>query len=174
MVHLGTALAVILWFRQELVEIISAFGKSIPKLNQWNTFVAHLKNNYYCRFAWLLLASTYPAILGYLFQDKIEQAFNNISLIAVMLAITGIGLFWRIDILLKVTKIAELSLTDALLIGLAQAFAIIPSISRSGSIIIMALGRIRAKTCCHIFFYFVGTIIIGASSVNTKRYHSSK
>ena len=171
LVHLGTALAVILWFRQELVEIISAFGKSIPKLNQWNTFVAHLKNNYYCRFAWLLLASTLPgAILGYLFQDKIEQAFNNISLIAVMLAITGIGLFLADRYFTQgYKKIAELSLTDALLIGLAQAFAIIPGISRSGSIIIMALGRgLERKYAATYSFILSVPIIVGASLYKCK------
>ena len=43
LVHLGTALAVMLWFRQELTEIVLAFGKSIAKLNQWNTFLFILK-----------------------------------------------------------------------------------------------------------------------------------
>lgn len=171
LVHLGTSFAAILWFRQELTDIFSAFGKSISKLGHWNSFFNFVKNNNHCQFAWLLFISTIPgAIFGYLFQDSIELFFNSFLFIAAMLTITGIGLFLADKFFTQGNKkISGLSSIDALLIGLAQAFAIIPGISRSGFTIMIALSRgLERKYAATYSFILSIPIIFGASFCKFK------
>ncbi|HOF02871.1 MAG TPA: undecaprenyl-diphosphate phosphatase [Atribacterota bacterium] len=170
-VHLGTSLAVVLWFKQELIEIISSFFKSIFKLNNWDNFSNYLKEDSYCKFAWLLVISTIPAaLIGYFFQDILEQTFQNFYFIAAMLIITGSCLVLTDRFFTQNYRIIEeLNFVDALLIGLAQALAIIPGISRSGFTIMMSLGRgLERNLAAKYSFILSVPIVIGASLYKCK------
>src|SRR5438034_3414488 len=89
----------------------------------------------------LVAVATIPgAIIGFLFEKQAETTFRSPILIALMLATMGVTL-WIFDRAMPMRrKISEMTFLDAVLIGLSQAFAIIPGVSRSGSTITM--GRI--------------------------------
>jgi undecaprenyl-diphosphatase len=141
--HFGTLLAVIFLFRHDIKTIINYFGKSLKKLYNRDIFLEYIKKNPQSKFGWFLLISTIPgAMIGYFFNSTFEKLFGNPSITSLMLVITGICIFFTDKYLIKGSKnIKDITITDAIYIGFAQAFAIIPGISRSGFTIMMALGR---------------------------------
>ena len=107
-----------------LIVIFIVFFKDIISLGKNLTYVGYL------------IVGTIPiAITGLLLEDYMQAIFNNIKLVGIMLLITGCMLYIS-DIKRKTVK---LSFKIAFLIGLFQAFAILPGISRSGSTIVAAL-----------------------------------
>ncbi|WP_078548132.1 undecaprenyl-diphosphate phosphatase [Litchfieldia alkalitelluris] len=93
------------------------------------------------RFIIYLIIATIPAgVIGVLFDDAIAGVFKEgTKLIGITLIITGIAL-WFIRNLRGRKNDAQLTLRDAIIIGLAQAIALIPGISRSGATIVAAMG----------------------------------
>ena len=122
--HLATALSTLVIFRKEILSIILGFLKNGPKGEG--------------KYGFLILISMIPAALvGVFFNDQIESLFDkNVLLVGLMLLITGLILFSADR---AKTNGRELSVTSALIIGVAQAVAILPGISRSGATIGMAL-----------------------------------
>jgi undecaprenyl-diphosphatase len=143
--HFGTALATLFVFRKEVAEILTGFftGPSNPSRT----------------FGWQIIVSMVPAALvGLFFEKEIDQMFTqNILLVCGMLIITGILLF-------VAEKSAytgkEMSFLSAFIIGLAQAVAITPGISRSGATIstTVMLGIDRAKAARFSFLMVVPLI----------------
>lgn len=171
-VHFCTTLSVIYLFKEEIANIISSFLISISKLNQWDSFLNFVKKDYSSKFAWLLLISTIPgAIAGYLFQNTIEKIFNNLLSIGVMLTITGLclSLIDRYSGQIVKRTIREVTWLDSVLIGIGQAIAIFPGISRSGLTIMTGLSRgLERKLAAKYSFILSIPIILGASLYKIK------
>lgn len=145
--HFGTALATIFVFRKQVAELISKFfskGDSSEK-----------------SFVYKIILSMVPAVIvGLLFEEQLESLFTqNIMLVCAMLVLTGILLFVA-DRSTKTGK--EVSYLDAIKVGIAQAIAIIPGISRSGATISTSvlLGIDRAKAA-EFSFLMVVPLIFG-------------
>lgn len=144
-VHAATALATVVVFRKEVLEII----KDLLKFS-WNDGT---------KFAALIVASMVPAALvGVLFNDTLEALFSRqIILVCIMLFITG-ALLLLADRAKTTEK--DVSWKDAILIGIAQAIAILPGISRSGATISTSvlLGIDRDKAARFSFLMVVPLI----------------
>ncbi len=154
--HLGTLLAVFVYFRRELREILTAlFGKGDPK---WR------------RVALLILLATVPTgVIGVLFKDLFERLFSSPAVVACMLAVTGLLLFTADRVTKAVRPLSGVGMKDALLIGLVQGVSIIPGISRSGSTIAMGLfRRIEAKAAARFSFLLSIPAILGATVLEGK------
>lgn len=153
-VHAGTALSTIVVFRKDIAEIISGLLKF-----KWNDET---------KFSTYILISMIPAaFVGLAFEDQITSLFeNSILLVGAMLIITGILLFLA-DRAKKTNKAVRG--IDALIIGLAQAIAILPGISRSGSTISTSvlLGIDRHKAA-RFSFLMVLPIILGKTLLDAK------
>jgi len=132
-VHFGTLLSIFVAFRKELLKMIKApFAVWINKNED-----PELKE--YLRWDLFVLIATIPAgVIGLAFKDQIEMAFSNVLLVYFMLAITG--LIMTITPKLK-NKGTPFTATNTFIIGFAQAFAILPGISRSGSTIFAGLAQ---------------------------------
>lgn len=170
-VHFCTTLAVICLFKKEIKEILYSFTKSILRLNHWPSFLDYLKEDNNSKYGWLLLLSTIPgALIGFLLQNTIEQMFDNSLFIGLMLMTTGICLFLTDKSFIEGSKtIKEIDWIDAILIGLAQAFAIFPGISRAGFTIMMGLARkLERKFAAQYSFILSIPIIMGASIYKIK------
>lgn len=112
-VHLGTLGSVLIVFWNDIWQLIKSI-KSVPTQN----------------YNFALLIGTLPAvIIGFLFKDVISEAFENIRVVSITLIITGVILLTTKFIK---TKLESVSISRGLLIGIAQAMAIVPGISRSG------------------------------------------
>jgi undecaprenyl-diphosphatase len=116
-VHLGTLLAVIFYLRKEIVYILKT-----------------IREKETIKFIFLIIIATIPAVFAGLFlEDKIESIFSSMTLIGICFLITSIILF-STKFLAKYEKSEkELKWYEALFVGIFQAFAILPGISRSGS-----------------------------------------
>ena len=165
-VHLGTVLAVIVLFRKEIKELVISFFDSIYKLSHGENTSNISKNNSSSKFAWFLVISTMPAaIIGYTFSSYFETLFSNPIIASFMLIITGTLLWLSNKYYTGGNKnISEITYKDAIFIGVAQAVAIIPGISRSGLTIIAGLSRnLDREFAARYSFILSVPIILGAS-----------
>jgi len=127
--HLATLLAVFFAFHRKIFKLIKAvfLGRMRLVNGKWQFSDENLK------LVLLLICATIPAaVIGVLFDDFIEQAFNNPIAVSIALLVTGCILFGTGLIVRREEKI---NWRRALIIGFAQAAAIFPGISRSGSTI---------------------------------------
>jgi len=123
-VHLGTALSIIYVFRQDIIDILSSLFR--------------FQNSVETRLAFEIILSMIPAlVIGLAFEETIEALFaGGIWMVGVALIVTGIVLWLTPNI---TTQKNEIGWSKAFLIGIAQAVAIMPGISRSGMTIASAL-----------------------------------
>jgi undecaprenyl-diphosphatase len=114
--------------------------------------------------AWLILLGTVPAaLIGYLLEDFFEEMFARPVAAACFLLVTAALLTASERIGRRERDLDTLNWLDALLIGLAQAMAIFPGISRSGSTIAAGLARgLRRESAARFSFLLATPIILGA------------
>ena len=153
-VHLGTALSTIVVFRKEIGEIVAGLLKFA-----WNDET---------KFASFILLSMVPAgFIGLGFEDEISTLFEGqLLLIAAALTVTGLLLLLADR---AKTSGKPVNAAEAVIIGLAQAIAILPGISRSGSTIATSvlLGIDREKAA-KFSFLMVLPIILGKAMLDAK------
>jgi undecaprenyl-diphosphatase len=125
MLHLGTLIALLIYFRQDWLRLIPAGFATIRD--------RAFKDDPDRKLAWLLVAATIPAaIVGALFSDFFETQVREIGLVALTLVVGGV-ILWVADHVGRQTKaVADVTFPLAVGIGAAQTIALIPGISRSG------------------------------------------
>ncbi len=141
----------------------------IQGLTLWQIVVGTVRGNAVDRrYAVLLIIGTVPgALLGALFHERFEQAFGSLRFIGVAFIITGL-ILWST----RWAKVRPDPLTvgGALQIGLAQAVAIFPGVSRSGSTVTAALWRGLPPVEAAEFSFLLAVIIIAGSGVFEARH----
>ncbi len=166
--HWGTLAAVLLYFRMDVWHIIKGFWHSLFKSTR------DLQNNVYQKLSWLLLIASVPgAIFGKLLESQAEHAFRNPLLIAVTLSVVGVVL-WLADLWgTKAKNLSHIKWLDALIIGISQALAIIPGVSRSGATITsgLFLGFTRADAARFSFLMSI-PIIFGAGLLKLPEFNN--
>jgi undecaprenyl-diphosphatase len=155
-VHWGTTVAVIAYFWRDWVTLV---GAALESLNPEST---NPKSK--ARLAWLILLGTVPAaLIGYLLEDFFEQMFARPVAAAGFLLITAALLAASERWGRRERSLDTLGWRDALLVGLAQALAIFPGISRSGSTIAAGLAQgLRRESAARFSFFLATPIILGA------------
>ncbi len=152
--QIGTEMAVIIYFRREIWEILSTWSRSIVN--------ADLRREPAARMGWLVIIGTMPvAILGFLFRDQIETIARNLWLTATMLIVFGVILGVADALGRRVKDERDLTLRDGILYGLAQSLALIPGVSRSGATISAGLfmGYTRGAAARYAFLLAVPAVL---------------
>ena len=173
--HFGTVMAVIVLFRKDIKELVISFFDSIYKLSNGENISNIFKNNSSSKFAWFLVISTIPAaIIGYTFSSYFEILFSKPIIASFMLIITGALLWFGNKKYAEGNKnISEITCKDAIIIGVAQAVAIIPGISRSGLTVIAGLSRnLDREFAAKYSFILSVPIILGASMFKMRELSS--
>jgi undecaprenyl-diphosphatase len=117
------------------------------------------------RFAYLVVATIPGGIAGLLLERKADQAFRAPELIAAALIVMGI-LLWLVDRLAPARRtIADLGWRDAVVIGVAQVFALVPGVSRSGSTITAGRALSIDREGAAVFSFLLSMPIIAAAAV---------
>jgi undecaprenyl-diphosphatase len=155
--HMGTLVAVLIFFWRDWVRLIAA------------AWVALLKGKatVESRLFWCLVVAVIPGgIFGILLESKAENALRSPLLIAFMLIIMGLVLYW-VDIQgSKRLKLEKVTLGASLLIGFSQALAIIPGVSRSGVTMTAGLATgFTREAAARFSFLLSAPIILGAGLV---------
>ena len=133
--QIGTELAVLIFFRNDIKQIISAWLRQITKRSSLSE-----SEKSDARMGWLIIVGSLPiAILGYLGSDVIRNDFRSLWLIACTLIIFGVILGIADKYGKSDRELVNLNTRDGLLYGIAQSMALIPGVSRSGATI--AMGR---------------------------------
>ncbi len=131
--QLGTELAVLIYFRRDVLRMLLAWWRSLPGLGRAPMDVD-------AKVAWLVILGTIPiSVLGLLLRDVIETTFRTLLLTAIMLIVFGVILGWAERRGRQTRSIAQLTVKDGVLLGFAQAMALIPGVSRSGGTITVGL-----------------------------------
>ena len=124
MLHLGTLLAVVVYFWKDILKIIRGIAAA---------FKGERKDQEGMRLLlWIILASIPTGLIGLCFKDWFESFFSRPKLVGGMLLITGIFLWLTRWTKKEGRKIMKMGWFDSVLIGIAQGMAIMPGISRSG------------------------------------------
>jgi undecaprenyl-diphosphatase len=159
--HWGTLFAVVAYFRRDIGLLIRGFIHSLfPSMRD-------IKNNIYQKLAWLLLVASVPAALvGKLLEEKAETALRSPLLIAATLSIVGILLYIADHSAKKLKNLGHITWLNSLVIGLSQAAAVIPGVSRSGATITAGLFQNFTREDAARFSFLMSIpIIFGAGLV---------
>ena len=145
-VNFGSFIAIFYYYRKEIYDIILDFFSYIKYKDK------KYKVNY--NYAWLIIIATIPAgIVGLVFKNKIES-LTSIKLVGISLLITALMLFLVKDLKGKKEK-ENMTIMDALVVGLFQVIALFPGISRSGSTLVGGLSRKLSRTCAFKFSFML-------------------
>ena len=155
-IHLGTLTAVLIYFRQRVTRLIVAWVASL-KSGDW-------RMNPDSRLAWLLAIGTIPAaVAGVLIEDTAESKLRDPALVGATLLIFCIPMILAESVRRGQRDLNSAGIKDALLLGAAQAVALIPGVSRSG--ITISTGMIagfRREEAATFAFLLAAPVIAGA------------
>ena len=155
--HVGTFVGALVYFRRDVARYLGAWWRSIRRRRVGTTDE---------RLAWVLVVATIPgAAVGALAEDLIEDHLGQVWLIAVMLAVFGALLFVVDRRARHVRPIEDLRIRDAVLVGLAQAAALQPGVSRSGVTITAARALGLTREAAARFSFLLLIPITGGAGV---------
>jgi len=133
MLHLGTLLAVVVYLRADISQILQGTWEWVKGRREGEEKAKLL--------LWIVVATVPTGLMGILFKDWFEALFSRPQAVGLMLLVTG-GVLWLTRTVKKNEKTSgKIGVMDALIIGIAQGVAIIPGISRSGATISTGLFR---------------------------------
>ncbi len=155
--HVATLVALLLFFRKDVVRLIAAFVRSLRRRDFGKDPLE--------RLAWLLILATVPAVLvGYFLESAVGDALRRPVVVAVALAAVAVFFFVAERFAAKKRDLAGMTAADASTIGLAQALAFIPGVSRSGITLVAGLGRgFRREEAARFSFLLSIPTIFGAA-----------
>jgi undecaprenyl-diphosphatase len=156
--QVGTELAVVIYFRNDIARILKAWFASLTKADQ--------RSNPDAKMGWYVIIGTIPiGIAGLAFKSSIETTARNLWLVAGSLIVMGI-LLGLADRYAKHTKSeVDLNTKNAILFGLGQALALIPGVSRSGATITagLAMGFKRDVAARYSFLLAIPAVFASAA-----------
>jgi undecaprenyl-diphosphatase len=172
--HLGTAIALVIYFWRDWLQVLRTLGKSIKEgevhkgTDEW--------------VSWLIIIGCIPAgLIGVFLETPLKQLFTSPLIAAAFLVVNG-SLLYAGERLRRRTEakmvfltpkereahfrsLSSLSWKEAIIVGLAQSLALIPGISRSGSTMVAGLGVRLTHEDAARFSFLLGTPIIGAAAL---------
>ena len=157
--HVATLLAVVWYFRHELRRYLRAWAGS------WRGVVTAD-----ARVGWQLAVGTLPALaVGWWFGDVIERTLRGPLAVAIALGVVGVGMLLIERTARPLRTVRELRFSDALVIGVAQALALIPGVSRSGITIIAGLAiGLQRREAARFSFLLAVPVMAGAAAVKLR------
>src|ERR671916_1820160 len=156
--HLGTLVAVVTFFWRDLARVALAFLRSLRQRDFSDPDQ---------KLAYLVLASTIPAaLIGYLLEDFFESAVRSPWVVVFNLVLVGVLFIVGEAVGRKRRQASKLTFLEAIGIGLAQAAALVPGVSRSGATITLGLFfGLRREEAARFSFLMSVPIIAGAGSL---------
>jgi len=164
--HLGTALALIVFYRNDWIAIVRAFVASVVR--------GRFSDDKDERTAWLLVAATIPVgVLGVLLESSVKKLFASPIPVSLFLFLNGFVMLlgeWlrrrqHANAANPYRRLEELRPRDGVMVGFAQSLALLPGISRSGSAIVAGLLRDLHHEDAARYSFLLATPIILAASV---------
>jgi undecaprenyl-diphosphatase len=154
--HVGTLLAIVIYFRRDVAGLLRGLLTSISKPD--------FKNDAEQRLVWFIVAASVPAaVVGMFFETAIEIYFRNPNVIVVTLVLGGVLFLVTERVTRQERDITRLTLGGCMLVGVAQALALIPGVSRSGITIVAGMTQRLKREEAARFSFLLGTpALLGA------------
>jgi undecaprenyl-diphosphatase len=146
--HLGTLIAVLVYFRDDVMSVLQMRRRPEGR-----------------RIAWLVAVGTIPALIGLPLESRIESIQENVTYVGIALIATGLILVIGQRLARGMRELTDGRVPDAVVVGIAQAFALIPGISRSGVTIAAGNGRRFQPFEAARFSFLVGIPAIAGAGV---------
>ncbi len=156
--QLGTVLALLSFFWEEWYTLVKVFVTGIKE--------KHLYNNFNRRLVWYVIIATIPgSFFGYLFQKQVKEILRNPLNVGIAMIVFGSVLYFADRAARSNTRDYEqINLKDSIIVGTAQALALVPGVSRSGITMTAALFLgLDRETSAHFSFLLAMPILLGAS-----------
>lgn len=156
--QVGTELAVVIYFRQDIARILKAWFSSLTKKSE--------RANPDAKMGWYVIIGTIPiGIAGLAFKSSIETTARNLWLVAATLIVLGILLGLADRFARHTRSEADINTKNAVLFGLGQALALIPGVSRSGATITagLAMGFKRDVAARYSFLLAIPAVFASAA-----------
>ncbi len=153
--QLGTALAVVIYFRRDLERIARTWLRSLREPS--------LRSQLDARLGWYLVIATIPiSIFGLLFRNQIETGARDLYLIGAALIVLGLVLLLAERVGERTRDLDQVGRRDGIVVGLAQALALVPGVSRSGATITagLFLGLKREAAARFSFLLSVPAVVL--------------
>jgi len=169
--HFGTLLSVLFYFRRTWFQIIrAAFGGKVVRFSEASDADQNLTASEQREerlLLWFLAIATIPgAIAGKLLEHSAEDYFReHIFLIAGALIVVALLMWWGEKVGELRKPLTGISLADAVIVGCAQAFALLPGVSRSGSTITAGLFRNMTREAAVRFSFLLSTPLIAGAAL---------
>jgi undecaprenyl-diphosphatase len=154
-IQLGTMAAVLIYFWRDIYRIATVWTRSL--------FDPSLRGELDARLGWYIGLGTIPiSVFGLAFSDQIETAARNLWLIGTTLIVLGFVLAYAEHVGRRQRMLKNLTLRDGLVIGTAQAMALIPGVSRSGATITagLFLGFTREAAARYSFLLSIPAVVL--------------
>ncbi|WP_062134210.1 undecaprenyl-diphosphate phosphatase [Demequina aestuarii] len=161
-IQIGTEAAVLLYFWKDIVRIVSSWMRALAGKHGRDRASRLGAHNADARMGWWVILGSIPiVVLGVLFQDYIENQLRHLYLTAAGLAIFALVLGFADKIGAKRRELDDVRGKDAILLGLAQAMALVPGVSRSGGTISMGLllGLTREAAARYSFLLAIPAVL---------------
>lgn len=161
-IQLGTEAAVLVYFWKDIVRIVSAWLRALAGKDGRDRRARLGAHNADARLGWWVILGSVPIVaVGLTFQEAIESSLRHLYITAVVLAVFGLVLGWADRTRPATRELSELTLKDAVLLGLAQAAAVVPGVSRSGGTITAGrlLGLTRTAAARYSFLLAIPAVI---------------
>jgi undecaprenyl-diphosphatase len=153
-IQIGTELAVLIYFRKDIWRIGSTWVQSL--------YQPELRGQLDARMGWFIVIGSLPiVVLGVVLKDVIERDFRSLWIIGTTLIVLGVVLGVADRVGDNSKQIKQITLRDAILMGLAQACALVPGVSRSGATISMGrfLGFEREAATRYAFLLAIPAVV---------------
>ena len=153
--QLGTMAGVLLYFREDLARIARAWLRSLRDPAARREFDA--------RLGWYIVLGTIPiGIFGLVFKDQIENGARDLYLIGIALIVLGLVLLAAERVGSKERPIEDINRRDGIVVGFAQALALVPGVSRSGATISagLFLGLDRTSAARFSFLLSIPAVVL--------------
>jgi len=166
MLHFGTLLAVVFFLRRDLYDIVVSLLPA-PWRRRWGRDSAAELVHERRKLAFFIIVGTIcTGTIGLVFKDHIHGVFDRVEVVAVMLLVTGTLLFLSDRVKNPTRGGGDLTIWDSIIIGVVQAAALMPGLSRSGSTIAVGIFRgIEGETAARFSFLLSIPAVAGATVV---------
>jgi len=174
--HLGTLVAVLIYFRNEFIGMARAIPRALQSPRALITSVPETETDRNARLLWLIALGCIPgAIVGALFESDIDELYHDanhetraVVIVAIAMILLGVALLVAERIARHRRGLDSLNLKDALIIGVAQSLAaLVPGVSRSGATITAGLFRDFKRADAARFSFLLGAPLIAGAGAKS-------
>ena len=167
-VHFGTALAVICAFGKQIGRLALAVYRAVKRVFSGGMAAQMLEDRDLHLVLMIVWGSIPAGVLGMVFADYVEQMFSAPLVVSIALIVTG-GVLWSTRYVRQTNPQQNIGWKEALWIGIAQAVAMIPGISRSGVTISTGLHcKVGRREAAEYSFLLALPVILGATALKLK------